>query len=323
MSDIRKLGEQGIIDLFRSDLTGNLIVKSIGDDCAVIKQPDGKLLLWTTDMLVEGVHFERGFGSPYDLGYKSLAVNLSDIAAMGGEPVACLLCLSLPRTLPEQWICNFRNGFTDICEKYGCPLIGGDTCGSNGSITISVTVMGTVPESQVLLRDAANEGDDIWISAVPGVSALGLKILSDKSDSSSAVAEAAVGRHLRPEPCLSLGRKLAAERLANACIDTSDGLVIDLGHVGEASKLGAMIYEKWIPLPEMPADQDDDPFRLALHGGEDYGLLFTSHPDNRAALETAGGLFRIGNMVTALERIQLVRSDGTVEHLIPAGFSHF
>ncbi len=324
MSEIKKLGEQGIIDLFKSDdLVSNRIVKSIGDDCAALRQPDGNLLLWTTDMLAEGVHFDRGFGSPYDLGCKSLAVNLSDIAAMGGEPEACLLCLSLPRTLPEEWVREFRDGFTAISEKYGCPVIGGDTCGSDSSIVISVTVMGFVPESQALWRDGAKEGDDIWISATPGVSALGMKILLGKSDASSPAGEAAVKHHLRPEPRLALGRELAEEHLVTACIDTSDGIAVDLGHICEASGLGARIFEDRIPLPEIPADRDDDPLLLALHGGEDYDLLFTARPNNRTELEATGGLFRLGEMVAIDEDIQLLRTDGRSETLIPAGFSHF
>jgi thiamine-monophosphate kinase len=323
MPDIRKLGEQGVIDLFKSHLDNKRIVKAIGDDCAAIEISDNTLLLWTTDMLIEGVHFERHFGTPFQLGCKSLSVNLSDIAAMGGEPLACLINLSIPADLSQQWLSEFRDGFIQTSQKYDCPVIGGDSCGSRKTISISVTVLGEAPEGRILQRDGAKDGDDIWLSAIPGVSALGLGILTNQSDMTSEEARSAIEKHLNPQPCLALGRTLASKKLATACIDTSDGLVIDLGHICEASRLGAVLVERDVPLPSIPADRSDDPLHLALHGGEDYSLLFTAPATNRKELRKLGGLYLIGRIDDSVEGLILKRHGGKKESLFPQGFSHF
>jgi thiamine-monophosphate kinase len=323
MPDIRKLGEQGIIDLFKVSRAQPPITKSIGDDCAAIRLPGGKLLLWTTDMLIEGIHFERRFGTPKQLGAKSLAVNLSDIAAMGGRPIACLLALSLPHDLEQNWISEFRDGFTSLAERHGCPLIGGDTCGGREEIAISVTVLGEVPEDQVLWRSGAHDGDDIWVSGIPGTSALGLRILADGGDIISDEARIAVNKHLDPEPRLEPAEDLAESGQVTACIDTSDGIAVDLGHLCGESHLGALLEESLLPLPAIPPGREDDPLELALQGGEDYELLFTAAPAARVIFEKVRDLHRIGKMDESSNGVFMQRSDGGRERITPRGFSHF
>ena len=323
MELISKLGEQGIIELFGGAPEGSVIAKSVGDDCAALRLNDGSLLLWTTDMLVEGVHFKRYFGTPNQLGEKSLAVNLSDIAAMGGRPLACLIGLSMPSGLDRSWLEAFRDGFNAASREYACPLIGGDTCGSEDRISISVTVLGRAEESEVLWRSGAKEGDDIWISGTPGTSALGLRLLLERSRDKSPAATKAVLAQLRPKPHLKLGSELARIGAVTACIDTSDGLSIDLHHILGTSGVGALLHEEMIPLPEIPKGRNDDPLELALRGGEDYHLLFTARKEERASIEALDGIILIGEIRADLEGLHLAREVGTLEALPPAGFSHF
>ena len=323
MELISKLGEQGIIELFGGAPEGSVIAKSVGDDCAALRLEDGGLLLWTTDMLVEGVHFKRYFGTPNQLGGKALAVNLSDIAAMGGKPLACLIGLSMPSGLERSWVEAFRDGFNDASKEYACPLIGGDTCGSEDRISISVSVLGRAEKSEVLWRRGAKDGDDIWISGTPGTSALGLRLLLDRSRDESPVARIAILAQLSPKPRLELGRELARLGSVTACIDTSDGISIDMHHILGASGVGALLHEDSIPLPEIPEVRNYDPLELALRGGEDYHLLFTARQEAREDIEALGGVNRIGEIRADLEGLHLAGEDGTMEALPPSGFSHF
>ncbi len=323
MSDLSRLGEAGIISLFDSGAVDDPVIRGIGDDCAVVRLSNGELQLLTTDLIVEGVHFRRAFGSPSQLGAKALAVNLSDIAAMGGTPQACLLALSLPPELDESWLLAFRDGFTNTAAKYGCQIVGGDTCAGAGPVTVAVTVTGRVSAAQILWRSGAADGDDIWICGTPGLAALGLRILeAGGAGDHGAVAEE-VERHLSPVPQIELGRELATGGLATSCIDTSDGIAIDLGHLCAANGLGAVLEENSIPLPSVPANRDDDPLELALQGGEDYLLLFTANLDNRDRLRAMPALHRIGKMLKSKTGIELSRKDGTRQEITPNGYAHF
>ena len=326
MPDLSRLGEAGIISLFDSGAVGHPVIRGIGDDCAAVRLGNGELQLLTTDLLVEGVHFRRACGSPDRLGAKALAVSLSDIAAMGGTAQACLLALSLPPELDESWLRAFRDGFTKTAEQYGCPIVGGDTCAGAGLVTIAVTVIGRSADAEILWRAGAADGDDIWIGGTPGLAALGLRILEAGGAGGSGghvAAAEAVERHLSPVPQLELGRELAAGGLATSCIDTSDGIAIDLGHLCTASGLGAVLEENAIPLPSVPPDRDDDPLELALHGGEDYLLLFTANPGNRERLPAGRELHRIGRMVKSKKVVELSRTDGSRRKVTPGGYAHF
>jgi thiamine-monophosphate kinase len=319
--DLAGLGEDRIIELFSGGTVRPPVITAIGDDCAVIGPYEGLVFLWTADMLIEGVHFIRSEIPPEDLGYKSLCVNLSDIAAMGGEPLAALISLSLPKDLPSEWIERFRDGVFDAGEKYHCQIAGGDTCGSRNSAAVSITVLGKAVEQEVLRRSGTHTNDDIWLSGRAGLSALGLELLNRNISNDGATG--AFSCHFRPEPQLELGRFLAENRLASSCIDTSDGLVIDLGRICRINNCSATIFEKQLPIVEEARSFDLDPIELALHGGEDYQLLFTAEPGDRARLEKNDTIQRIGSIEEGTMGITLIRKSGEEETIVPRGFSHF
>ena len=324
MENLSKLGESGIIALFSGQEIRDPVLKGVGDDCAVIKGAKGEVLLLTTDLLIEGVHFVRRYGTAEQLGAKALAVNLSDIAAMGGSPEACLLALALPRCTDESWLLAFRDGFVKTAEKYGCQIVGGDTCGSTSVISVTVTVIGKILKELLLWRTGAEPGDDIWISGIPGLSMLGMLILEKGEAKEMTRYRQAVEQHLCPIPEIELGCKLASGRLATSCIDTSDGIAMDLGRLCEVNNVGAVLEERAMPLPEVPQGFEYDPMHLALHGGEDYGLLFTAHPSNRERLvETGSDLHRIGVIDGGVKGVWLLEDDGSYKTVTPSGFSHF
>jgi thiamine-monophosphate kinase len=323
MSDLTSLGEAGIIDLFSKGKIHKPVIKGIGDDCAVVGRVEDALLLLTTDLLLEGVHFDRRYCQPEKLGSKSLSVNLSDIAAMGGEPLACLLAVSLPSRTRQSRLTAFRDGFMQTAARYDCQIIGGDTCGSASKTSIAVTVLGRVGDREIMWRTGAREGDDVWVSGTPGLSALGLFILRSGMKKLQPSFAEAVEKHLNPEPRLALGRMLARESLVTSCIDTSDGIAVDLGHICELNGLGAVIEESALPQMEVPRGLTKEHLHWALNGGEDYELLFTAAPADRVRITKIGGLSRIGRMVSRVEGFVLLRKDGGREKIEAKGFSHF
>jgi len=257
----------------------NGLVVGIGDDCAIFRPPGGSEdLLFTTDLLIEGVHFRRETHGAQDVGWKALARGLSDIAAMGGEPRFCLLSLALPEWADARWIDGFYTGFLRLAGRAGAPLAGGDLARAARAMC-DVVVCGAAPRGKALRRDGARAGDAIYVSGALGGSALGL---------SSARGEAR-RRHLRPEPRLALGRFLRERLRATAAMDLSDGLSLDLWRLGRESKLSARIE----PPPIFRGATLDQ----ALHGGEDYELLFTVAPRTRVPTDFEGlALTRIGAM---------------------------
>jgi len=253
----------------------------IGDDAAVIRQVDGQVLLVTADMLVEDVHFDRSFMSPADLGYKSLAVNLSDIAAMGGIPTCCFLSLALPPSLPLSWFTGFMAAMVDAASGFGVQLLGGDTVAAD-KIVIAVTMHGTAVAANVVYRKGGNPGDRIYVSGTLGDSALGLRLLrqGQKPDKERREPESfLINRHRRPQPRLQLAERLAEARLASSMLDVSDGLLGDLHHLLAADSRGAEIFLEQLPLSPayrgMQFPDVLDGYLPALTGGEDYELLFT------------------------------------------------
>ena len=266
----------------------------IGDDAAVICQPGGNALLVTTDMLVEGVHFDCSFISAADLGSKVLAVNLSDIAAMGGIPTCCFLGLGLPPSLPLAWFTDFIAGMLDTADHYGVQLLGGDTVASE-QITIAITLHGRAVETEIVYRKGAKPGDRVYVSGTLGDSALGLHLLQqgkrpgmDKNPAESFL----INRHRRPQPRIPLAHRLAETHLASSMLDVSDGLLGDLNHLLAAGgRLGAEIILDQLPLSPAYRQLQSldllDGYLPALTGGEDYELLFTvssEREDELAAL---------------------------------------
>lgn len=300
----------------------------IGDDCALLAPRAGEMLAISTDMLVEGRHFFPDV-DPEALGHKALAVNLSDLAAMGAEPQAFTLAFSLPKA-DEGWLAAFSNGLFALAERYGCDLIGGDTTG--GPLNLCITVMGSVPPQVALRRDAAQPGDDIWISGTLGDARAGLGL--QRGEWSADASDAATFRRAleRPEPRISLG--LALRGIAHAALDLSDGLAGDLLHILERSHVGATVDVDAVPrsaalhrlAPEIQR-------RCTLAGGDDYELCFTAPVVARARVEAAGReaavpVTRIGTinaLQTVADRPAIGWRDaaGAPLTLTLQGFDHF
>jgi thiamine-monophosphate kinase len=265
----------------------------VGDDCAIWLPTPGQALAISSDMLVEGRHFLSTV-DPAALGHKALAVNLSDLAACGAKPCAFTLSLALPQA-DETWLSGFAQGLWALADAHGCELIGGDT--TRGPLNIAITVWGELPPGQALLRSAAQVGDDIYISGTPGQARMALEVFRGKLRLPSEAFERARLRMERPTPRVALGQALRG--VAHAAIDLSDGLLGDLGHILQASKLGADIDTRWLaqakdgetPWPAHCPDLAALPWAQALvcglNGGDDYELLFTAAPAMRDAVQAA------------------------------------
>ena len=297
----------------------------VGDDCALIAAPEGTVLAVSTDMLVEGRHFSAGTDAA-ELGHKSLAVNLSDLAAMGASPRYATLALALPNA-DEAWLAQFAQGFFMLADAFGVELIGGDT--TSGPRNISITVMGEVPAGLALRRDGARLGEDIWLSGRTGEAALALAHLSGRVGLSGAALAHCLQRLHTPAPRVALG--LALRGLATSAIDISDGLAADVGHIGERS--GVALELRYADLPRSPALLGCADEALArdclLAGGDDYELAFTAAPESRARLallaaESGLALTRIGQ-VSAGEpgRVSICDAMGKPIQLKRTGFDHF
>jgi thiamine-monophosphate kinase len=247
-------------------------------------------------MLVEGVHFLADV-DPESLGHKSLAVNLSDLAACGATPRCYFLAIALPR-IDEAWLADFVRGQNLLADSHHCALAGGDTTRSPSGVTIAITVMGTVPQGQALLRSGARAGDDVWVSGTLGDAALGLACRRGEVRLDGPDADRMIGRLERPLPRVALGERLRG--IATSAIDVSDGLVGDLGHILRRSAVGALIEWPKVPIADaLRGLPEDAQRRLALTGGDDYELLFTAPPGHRQNVLAAGaeiGVTRIGTI---------------------------
>ncbi len=269
-----------------------------GDDCAVLAPRPGMHMAVSTDTLVEGRHFLSTV-SPRRLGHKALAVNLSDLAACGATPVAFTLALTLPR-VDEAWLAGFAQGLLDIADEHGCELIGGDT--TSGPLAIGITVMGEVPAGQALLRSGAQVGDDLWVSGLPGEARLALEAFRG-SLQPGLLGEAFEAVRLAmecPTPRVALGQGLRG--VATAAIDVSDGLLGDLGHILRRSRVGASLVLDALPVsPHLAGLPQALRHDCILAGGDDYELVFTTPPVQRAHVQALGAslglvLSRIGQI---------------------------
>jgi thiamine-monophosphate kinase len=284
----------------------------IGDDCALLSIPEGYELAVTTDTMVENVHFFAGTNPEY-LGHKLLAVNLSDLAGMGAKPVSVTLALTVPE-VDEEWLAAFANGFLTLAERYSVDLIGGDT--TSGPLTLTVQALGWVPAGKALLRSAAKPGDFIYLTGPLGDAGLGLKI---KQGYCCARPEPALNRLDRPNPQVEAG--LALIGIANACIDVSDGLAGDLGHILEQSHVGAIVDWDLLPLSDAVLDyvHDTGDWLMPLVAGDDYELCFTVSPEKVARIPIE--CRKIG-VIEAELGLRLNRS-GQIQLLEAKGFEHF
>jgi thiamine-monophosphate kinase len=310
------------------------IILGIGDDCAAVKPARGKIMLVTTDTLAEGVHFLRESAPPRLLGGKCAAVNLSDIAAMGGQPKYALLSPCFPKGLDRKWIKDFLRGFHETLSQCGCILIGGNVSSAKDWISVTVTVMGQIAEKRIVKRDGAKPGDLIYITGTPGDSALGLDLLLSGRKPLNKAEKYLVSRHLSPTPRVEWGMLIAETGMASAMIDVSDGLALDLLRLVEASKVCANVSLDSIPLSvpatKMLADMErDDGWRRILNGGEDYELLFTVHPKKESLLKKLIGsgkivASKIGHVTDgAKPKINFSYSSGQTLKVSEYGYVHF
>ena len=303
-------------------------VLGVGDDCALIAPTPGMQLAISTDMLIAGRHFGPSDG-PGTIGHKAMAVNLSDLAAMGAAPRFALLSIALPEA-DEKFLKGFAGGFFGLAQKYGVSVIGGDTT-RGGLLTLNVTVIGEVPPGQALRRDAARPGDDIWVSGTLGDAAAALAHHQGRLRLETAQAVQCFPRLFVPAPRVELG--LALRGLAHAAIDISDGFAADLGHILERSsqvdsELGAEVWFEQLPLSEALAPLVNDPAAqdCILAGGDDFELVFTAPADKREAI--AGLADRLALRLTRVGRILpepglRLLNRGEPMPLARAGFDHF
>lgn len=330
---LSELGEFGFIARIgrRFPLEGGAVCQGIGDDAAILALPEQSHLLFTTDQLIEGFHFRLETTSARDLGQKALAVNLSDIAAMGGTPLGFTVSLGIPSArLSVEFLDEFYAGIAAMANQAGAALVGGDTSESGERLVISVALLGTAPEGKELRRSGACHGDDIYVTGWLGDAALGLTLLEQgRQDPHTSRVRA---RHLRPEPRLREGRLLAGRGIPHAMIDISDGLLADLGHLLEASGLGAEIEIAALPLStdfQMWAGETaPEPLELALGGGEDYELLFCAGAAKakdveKLRAESTVPITRIGRVSREIEGIVLRDLEGSTTPVRPYGHDHF
>ena len=310
------LQERALIDRIRraAHVPGERPGRGIGDDCAVLDLPRGHQALITTDFSLENIHFRRAWHPPDSVGHRCLARGLSDIAAMGGEPRAAFLSLALPPDLPQKWVDQFFAGFLQLAAHHHLQLAGGDTAQSPQNVLADIVVLGSVPKGEAILRSGAHPGDLIYVTGILGVSVHALELLRQGKK----LRRSAHPRHFYPEPRIAIGRYLRENKFASAMIDISDGLSTDLQHLCDESGVGAVVYAESLPRLRLPGALE-----LALHGGEDYELLFAASPNKRIPAAIAGvPVTRIGEVITG-NMIHLAAADGHTSRLKPAGWEHF
>jgi thiamine-monophosphate kinase len=305
--------EFSLIDrFFKRQTVNKAVTQGIGDDCALLSIPQGFELAITTDTMVENVHFFAGC-DPYQLGHKLLAVNLSDLASMGAKPLAVTLALTLPKG-DENWLQAFADGFFALAERYSVDLIGGDT--TSGPLTLTVQALGLVPTGQALRRSTAKSGDIICVTGHLGDAGLGLKI---NQGYDCKQPDAALKRFNQPDPQVEMSQALIG--IANACIDISDGLVGDLGHILQQSRVGACLDWEALPLSAevLTYIEDTEDWAMPLTAGDDYELCFTVSPDKLGAISFP--YTKIG-VIEAELGLRLNKS-GNIQSLEIKGFEHF
>ena len=302
----------------------NDVILSVGDDCAITSIPTGYQLAITTDTLVEGTHFLPSI-SPTDLAYKSVAVNLSDLAAMGATPAWVSLALTLPE-IKEEWLAEFSQSLFAILDRYGVSLIGGDT--TKGPLSITLTAQGFLPENQGLFRHQAKVGEWVFVSGFLGDSAAGLDLLLQNRKIENESDRYFIQRHLRPTPRVELG--LALRSFSCCSLDISDGLLADLGHILERSQVGAEIYLENLPLSRHLCTQYEQTQaeKFALTGGEDYELCFTVSEEKREEMEqvlSSQGIkvTCIGKILPQTSGLNLLKNGEKVALPEHCGFDHF
>jgi len=313
-------------------------VIGIGDDAAVFRSNPNKETVVSTDLLVEDIDFRRTTTPPYLLGHKALAVSLSDLAAMGSRPLWCLISIGVPEDVWQtDFVDRLYDGWLDLANRYGVQLIGGDTSRAHEHIVIDSIAIGECAAGMAVKRTGAQPGDQIFVTGSLGAAAAGLRLIErgahlaeqNLADEDSQKLDHVLLRQLRPEPRVGWGMVLGEERFATAMIDLSDGLSSDINHLCAASDAGALIDASLLPIDERVVElcgrRALDPLQLALHGGEDYELLFTVKPEHAARLpRRVDGveIKRIGEVTSANDGVKISEASRTWE-LKPGGWKHF
>lgn len=335
---IQEVGEFGLIDRMHTVLgeaADDEVICGIGDDAAVIRKSDGIYQVVTVDALIEGVHFERSIMPMRHLGFKSIAVNVSDVAAMNARPRFAVISVAVPHSISIEMMESLYSGIRQACDAYGLTMVGGDTTAAR-QLSLSVTVIGEVEERRVVFRRGASPGDLVCVSGDLGSAYAGLKVLIKER---IAMQEATgfepdlesfdyvVGRQLTPKARLDLVNTWEAARFRpRALIDVSDGLSSEIHHLCRQSGCGALLRRDAIPMHEqaegVATDFEDDPVSFALYGGEDYELLFAARPDDFALIDD-GSVTVIGIFTEPDEGVRMQGEEGEFVSISPDGFQHF
>lgn len=331
-SQAAPLSENRIVSLLQKQfrVRDPSLVMGIGDDAAVVR-PRGCKELWliTTDMLVEEIDFRREWLTPGQLGHKSLAVNLSDIAAMGGRPRHYAVSLAIPATTTEKWILDFYRGMKKLGDSHGALLVGGDLSRSTGGITVSITVLGESLKRKILYRSGGKPGDWLYVTGCVGKSAAGLKLLERGRKAPRAAAQReALQAHLKPEPRCAAGLWLAQSGFVTCMMDLSDGISTDLPRLCRASGVGAQIYTSWLPVFRAASDWECNPLEMALHGGEDFELLFAVAKSKIGEFEKIypkhlPPVTKVGILAESKSVGYAVHTGSRIRPLANKGFDHF
>ena len=331
---LSEIGEFGFIDRLSEKFKNISIPHSvgIGDDCAIIPCDENNDYIITTDLLIENIHFIRSKISPFDLGYKTLAVNLSDVAAMGAKPVGSFLSIAIPSSVEVEYLDRLIDGYHHLSEKHNVALLGGDTTRAQNSLTLNVTAIGIIEKNKARLRSMAQEGDIICVTGFLGDSAGGLKIILEDLPATE-TSGYLVRRHNCPQPAVDEGIWLAQQKGVNAMMDISDGIASDLKHILKASKKSAFIDLDKLPisnqLREISNQYNFDSVELATSGGEDYRLLITINKNRfdeiakTYKVKFSSELHAIGTIKKETEEIITWTKNGNPVSELKGGFNHF
>jgi thiamine-monophosphate kinase len=298
---------------------GRGVVLGIGDDCAILRIPPTHEILVTTDFSLQNVHFRQEWHPPEVVGHRALARGLSDIAAMGGRPVAAFLSLALPRSTKQNWVDRFLKGMLKLADVFRVSLAGGDTAESRDGVLVDIVVVGSVPKRTAVRRSGARPGDRIFVTGSLGGAAAALDLLF----SGQKLRPMYYPQHFHPIPRIELGQVLREKKLASSMIDVSDGLSTDLGHICEESGVGAKIEAEALPLARIGRPARAVDLHSALHGGDDYELLFTVPRGKRMPRKIAGVPITQIGFITRSNRISLMNARNVRRKLEPQGWQHF
>ena len=299
--------------------TSARVLESIGDDCAILSTAPGTETLVTTDFSLEGVHFRREWHPADSVGHRCITRGLSDIAAMGGVPFAAFLSLAMPADLPQRWADQFFDGLLDTAKRAGVTLAGGDLAQSTAGVLADITVLGTVAAGKAIRRSTAQPGDRIFVSGELGAPVALLEQMY--AAPARRFRASSYPAHFYPQAQLALARFLAEKQIPSAMIDISDGLSLDLARICRASKTGATLQENAIPIASL--NRHEVELRHALHGGDEYQLLFTVPPGRRLPTEFKGLPLSLIGYITEGDEISIEHDNGYVTELEPQGWLHF